>query len=239
VTLNTALAIASAMVAVAFGFSTLDRWLRRRRPHELAWSVAMGLFAFAALTLAWAETRGWSSTSFRLFFIVGAVVNVPWLGLGTVYLLAGPKIGRFTSQFLLVFTGFAIGVIVMSPMKAAVPAHQFPTGKELFGVLPRLLAALGSAIPALVIFLGAAFSAWRVARGGIPTLTSAASRVVTSARQLALGNVLIAAGAAVLSASGAFSGRVGADRSFVITLFAGIVVLFAGFLVASNATRKR
>jgi hypothetical protein len=61
---------------------------------------------------------------------------------------------------------------------------------------------------------------------------------VKSARKLAGGNILIAAGAAILSASGTFSGRLGADRSFAITLLVGIVVLFAGFLVASNATHS-
>ncbi|MFM9084255.1 MAG: hypothetical protein ACKOQ7_10330, partial [Actinomycetota bacterium] len=88
-TLNTALAAASAIVAVAFGLSTLDRWLRRRRAHELAWTIAMALFAVAALSLWWAEARGWSAASFRVFFGVGAIINVPWLALGTVHLLAG------------------------------------------------------------------------------------------------------------------------------------------------------
>ena len=60
-----------------------------------------------------------------------------------------------------------------------------------------------------------------------------------SARRLAAGNVLIAAGAAVLSASGTFAGRLGADTSFAVTLSVGISVLFAGFLVASNATSPR
>ena len=48
-----------------------------------------------------------------------------------------------------------------------------------------------------------------------------------------LGNVLIAAGTLVLSASGSLAGRLGKDRSFTVTLLVGIVVLFAGFLVAS------
>jgi hypothetical protein len=83
VTLNTALAAASFIIAVAFGLSTFDRWLRRHRPHELAWTIALGLFAIASLALWWAEARGWSSASFRVFFLFGAVINVPWLALGT------------------------------------------------------------------------------------------------------------------------------------------------------------
>jgi uncharacterized membrane protein YjjB (DUF3815 family) len=57
---------------------------------------------------------------------------------------------------------------------------------------------------------------------------------------LALGNVLIAVGAIVLSASGTLAGRLGKDTAFAVTLVAGIIVLFSGFIVASNAvTPKR
>ncbi|MFM8601903.1 MAG: hypothetical protein ACKODP_07500 [Actinomycetota bacterium] len=238
-TLNTALAAVSGLVSLAFGLATLDRWTRRRRPHELAWTVAMALFFVAAMSLWWAEARGWSAPSFRMFFAFGAVINVPWLALGTVYLLAGKKAGDMTMRVLLVFSGFALGAVVMAPVSGVIEPGVLPTGKEHFGVLPRVLAAVGSAVPAVVIFAGAAWSAWRVLRGSNPALTSAAVRNVTSARRLAAGNVLIAAGAAVLSASGTFAGRLGADTSFAVTLSTGISVLFAGFLVASNATTPR
>lgn len=236
VTLNTALAAGSGLVSLAFGLSTLDRWLRRRRPHELAWTVAMTLFCIAAMSLWWAEARGWSEASFRMFFAFGAVVNVPWLGLGTVYLLAGRRTGDIVMRLLLVFSGFAVGAVMTSPIKGVIAPSGLPTGKDHFGALPRVLAAVGSSVPALVIFGGAAWSAWRVMRGAVPAVTASAVRNVSAPRRLAAGNVLIAAGAAVLSASGTFSARLGADRSFAVTLALGIVVLFLGFLVASGAT---
>ena len=139
VTFNTALAASSAIVAVAFCLSTWDRWLRRRRPHELAWTIAMVLFAVASLSLWWAEARGWSSASFRMFFAFGAIINVPWLGLGTVYLLAGEKIGNITMRTLLVFTGFSLGVIATSPIHGTIDPTTLPKGSEHFDALPRIL----------------------------------------------------------------------------------------------------
>lgn len=236
-TLNTALAGASALIALAFALSTWDRWLRRRRPHELAWTVAMALFTVAALALWWAEARGWSEASFRVFFAFGAVINVPWLGLGTVYLLAGQRIGAVVTRWLIGFSGFALGVVWVAPLSQAVDPNTFPTAKELFGPLPRILAAVGSGVPALVIFAGALWSAWRVLRGRVPAVTTSATRNVQSARWLAVGNVFIALGTVILSMSGTFSGRLGKDTAFAVTLLAGVVVLFAGFLVASNATK--
>ncbi len=198
----------------------------------------MALFAIAALSLWWAEARGWSQDSFRMFFLFGAIVNVPWLGLGTVYLLAGPKVGRGVMYSLLVFSGFSAGVIINAPMRGAIDPRELPKGSDVFDALPRILAAVGSSIPAMVIFFGALWSAYRVLRGAPPALTASATRNVRSAKLLAVGNILIAAGAAILSASGTFSGRLGADLAFAITLTAGISVLFIGFLVASNATQS-
>ncbi len=236
-TLNTALAGASALVALAFALSTWDRWLRRRRPHELAWTIAMLLFVVASVALWWAEARGWSEPSFRIFFAFGAIINVPWLGLGTVFLLAGQRIGQIVTRWLIGFSGFALGVVWVAPMSQTVDPNTFPTAKELFGPLPRVLAAVGSSVPAIVIFAGAIWSAYRVMRGRIPAVTSAATRNVQSARLLALGNVMIALGTVILSMSGTFSGRLGKDTAFAVTLLAGVIVLFAGFLVASNATK--
>jgi hypothetical protein len=43
--LTLALASGATAVSLAFAAATFERWLRRRRRHELAWSVALALFA--------------------------------------------------------------------------------------------------------------------------------------------------------------------------------------------------
>ena len=235
----TALAASACLVASAFCLLTFDRWLRRRTPHDLAWSVAMALFVLGAAALWWAESRGWSSVSFRVFFLAGAVLNVAWLALGTVYLLFGRRIGDPVRAALVALSGYATGVVSMAPLKAPIEADSFPTAKEVFGVAPRVLAAVGSGVPAVVIIAGALWSALRVLRGRVPAATGSARRAATSPRMLALGNVLIALGAIVLSASGTLAGRLGKDTAFAVTLVVGVVILFAGFVVASNAVGSR
>ena len=84
-----ALAAAATLVAFAFALSTLERWLDRRKPHEAAWTVALFLFAGASAALWGGAAFGWNGLWFRLFFLLGAVINVPYLALGTVYLLFG------------------------------------------------------------------------------------------------------------------------------------------------------
>ena len=234
--MNAALAAAASLVAVAFALSTLDRWLRRRRPHELAWAVSLAMFAVGSLSLWWAEADGWSLGAFRLFYLAGAVLNVPWLALGTVYLLAGQRTGDRVRAWLLVLSGLSAGIVLFAPTRAPVTGGELPTGKDVFGVAPRVLAAVGSGVAALVIIVGALWSAWRVWRGRVPSLGTA--RTVGAPTRLAVGNVLIAVGTLILSASGTLAGRLGKDRAFAITLLVGIVVLFAGFLVASTGPRR-
>lgn len=236
--LDQALAAGATAVALAFALATWDRWLRRRRPHELVWTVSLVLFCVGAGALWWGTARGWSPASFRIFYLAGAILNVPWLGAGTVYLLAGPTWGNRVRAWLLVLSGLATGVMLSAPLRAPIGGTDLPEGKVVFGVWPRVLAAVGSAVPATVIFVGALWSAWRVWRGKTPALGSA-SRQVQLPKRLALGNVVIAVGTLILSASGTFAGRLGKDRAFAVTLLVGIAVLFAGFLVASTAGATR
>lgn len=235
--MNAALAAAATLIATAFTLSTFDRWLRRRRPHELAWTVSLALFTVGSAALWWAESVGWNLANYRLFFLAGAVLNVPWLALGTVYLLTGQRAGDRSRAWLIGLSGLATGVLLVAPTNAAVNAREMPTGKDVFGIWPRVLAAVGSGVAALVIIVGAAWSAWRVWRGRQPTLGDTA-RQVAAPRRLVTGNVLIAVGTLILSASGSLAGRLGKDRAFAVTLAVGIAVLFAGFLVASAPARR-
>ncbi len=232
-TLDTALAAGATLVASAFALSTFDRWSRRRRPHEAAWTISLVLFAIGSAALWWAEARGWSRASFRVFYLAGAILNVPWLALGTVYLLAGRRIGDRVRNWMIGLSGAAVGVTLVAPMSwSDVEDGAMPKGSELFDAAPRAFAAIGSGVAALVIIAGALWSIGRSLRGRMPAL-GGASRQVTDIRRHTVANVLIAVGTLVLSASGSFAGRLGEDRAFSVTLVIGVVILFSGFLVAS------
>src|ERR1700730_15794036 len=106
---ETAVATAAALVALAFASSTFERWQARRRRHEAAWSVALLLFAVAAGAPPPRAQGGWSGAVFRVFYLCGAIVNVPVLALGTVYLLAGSRVGDRVALAVGGFSAFAAG----------------------------------------------------------------------------------------------------------------------------------
>lgn len=216
-TTQTALAVAAALVALAFSMCTFERWLARRRPHELAWAVALAMFASGAAALWLGAANGWNGPTFRAFWIFGAVANVPVLALGTVYLLWGPRVGHRCALAVTVAVAFAAGVLVVAPFVGPIPLRRLPRGSEVFGPLPRVLAAVASGGGALVILGGALWSMWSQRRS-----------------RLTVANALIAVGTLVLSASGLLNSVVGEMEAFSITLTVGITILFAGFLTATT-----
>jgi hypothetical protein len=218
------LAFFATAVATVFAQATGVRWARSRAPHQGAWAFALALFALASAALATGAGTQWDDGTFRAFYLLGAILNVPWLALGTVYLLGGRAAGDRVRAALLVFTGLAVGAMLASPIRGEIdPAGGIPVGKDHLDALPRILAAVGSGGGAVVVFAGALWSAVRFAR-----------RRAEGSGALAAGNGCIALGTLVLSSGGVLQGAVGHDESFTITLAAGIAVIYAGFVVASG-----
>ncbi|MDP9387129.1 MAG: hypothetical protein M3Q48_04190 [Actinomycetota bacterium] len=216
--MHTALAAAATLVALAFAMSTFERWLARRRPHELAWTVALAMFCLASAALAAGAALGWDAATFRVFYLFGAVANVPVLALGTAYLLSPRRRADAWAAAVALYVAFAAGVVAVAPFTAPLPRSELARGSEVFGALPRILAAVGSGAGAVVIMGGALWSAAR----------RRTARAVVS-------NALIALGVFVTGASGLLNSVLDEMTGFAVTLVAGIVLLFAGYLVATAA----
>jgi hypothetical protein len=216
------LAFLATAVATLFAQATLVRFTRDRRPQDRAWTIALAMFALASAALATGVSTGWDNGTFRVFYLLGAILSVPWLALGTVHLLFRPAIGRRSERILVFASGLATGVLLACPMEP-VSGTAIPVGKDVFGVFPRVLAAVGSGVAATVIIVGALVSAVRFARG----------RDTPGNGRRAVANVLIALGTLVLSSGGLIQGIAGKDETFVLTLAVGISVIYAGFLCAA------
>lgn len=235
-TLISALGALAACVSIAFALCTADRWVSRRRPHELAWTESLVMFALASGAYWWAGAVGWNEWNFKAFYLFGAILNVPFLALGTVYLLGGEARGRAVRRVLLALSWFCAGVVLATPLRAPIPTEGMPEGKEIFGVGPRIMAAVGSGVGATVLIVGAAWSAFRLLRSQRRPAAGAAPAI--SPRRLAATNVLIALGSIILSLGGTFFTGNEVEVGFGIMLVAGIVVLFGGFLVSTPSPSR-
>lgn len=222
------LAFLATAVAFLFAESTLARATQRRRRELWDWTVALALFGLAGAALALGTSNGWDRGTYRVFFLLGAVLDVPWLALGTVDLLLGPAVGRRVQWFVVFFSGIAAGVLLSAPMRTP-SGTAIPVASHVFGTFPRALAGIGSGVGATVILVGAVVSAVRYAR----------DRARPGSARRAGANALIAAGTLSLSSGGLLQGFVGHDEAFAVTLAVGISVIFLGFRVAEGRRPAR
>ena len=219
------LAFLATAVATLFAQATLVRATRDRRPQDRAWTVALTFVALASAALATGASTGWDNGTFRVFYLLGAVLSVPWLALGTIYLLAPPTMARRVERVLIFGSGVATGVLLAAPMRT-VRGTRIPVGKDVFDAFPRVLAAVGNGLGATVIIAGALISAWHYGR----------NRATPGNARRAGANVLIASGTVVLSSGGLIQGIAGKDGAFVISLALGLSVIYAGFRIAASTT---
>ncbi len=120
----------TAAVAVAvsglFAVTLLRRWWSRGRTNRalLIWGVALVMFCTASAGLFTGVVGGWTSTEFRVFYLFGAVLNVPWLALGSIAVNArSAAVSRWTGAILL-----AVGLIVArQALVADVPELWWPS----------------------------------------------------------------------------------------------------------------
>src|SRR5690606_12869692 len=84
---------------------------------------ALVLFALASGSLLAGVLGGWSATEFRSFYLFGAVLNVPWLAIGSLAVNARtPAVSRWTGGVLLIVAV----LVVRTALGAAEPALWWP-----------------------------------------------------------------------------------------------------------------
>jgi hypothetical protein len=218
----------AAALAAAFGVVVAGRWWGSRRPAFAAWAAGLFVFAAAALTQALGEGQGFSVPLFRAFYLLGGVLGVIYLALGTVYLLAPARIARTCALVLVVLT------VVLAVDAALVPvdAARLHTTAGVLGEAitghgnPLYIAAVVFNIAgSLVLIGGSAWSAWHFGR-----TRAGLDRVVC--------NVLLTAGALVIASGFSAAKSVGGSIATLGVYEAvGIAVMFAGFLALGRVGR--
>ncbi|HEY7660534.1 MAG TPA: hypothetical protein VIC58_08040 [Actinomycetota bacterium] len=216
--------LAAAGVAFVFALALFRRFRHARRSYLALWAVALLMYAGASTAVALGSASGWTAAEFRVYWALGAVLNVPFLAQGELDLLIARRSIRWALYVLLTFlTAYTIAVVRTADVDAAALTQSLPSGKEVFGDgtaahrLPQLIA-----IPAYVVLIaGALWSAWRMR--GRPDL-----------RDRFWGTLLIALGATVIAGFGSAFAALGYLLPFSLSLLAGIAVMFGGFIRASR-----
>lgn len=213
--------MAAAVVSAIFATLVAQQWLARQRPHQLAWSMALLMFAIASFSAGIGVLDSWSPTLFRIYYLFGAILNVPVLGLGSLYLLGPRKLGNAAAVVVIIASIFAAGAVFTSTLAegALVLAEPgIPSGGEVMPEGVRTLSRYYSFAGFAVVAGGALWSAWKMARRG-----------GEDQRRIAMSNILIAAGT-VVAAVASILARFGRASVLGIGLLIAVSLMFAGFL---------
>jgi hydrogenase/urease accessory protein HupE len=214
----------AAAASAAFAAAVLGQYAGRRRPYQLAWGVALSMFAVASLALAAGVSAGWTPLSFKIYYLFGAVLNVPWLALGTVELLATRAPGRVYAVGLAVFTVLSVVLVALARVDAGdLAGRLLPEGKEFLPAAVRVLAVLGNTVGTVIVVGGA------VASG-------LAMRSRRDLRPRFQGTLLIAIGVLLAAGGGVFAFLASSDK-LALGLALGATVMYLGFRRASAPAR--
>jgi hypothetical protein len=195
------LAFGAALLSLRLAGAVAGRWRATRRPELAAWSAALLAYAAASAALTWGAAAGWDARAFRVYYLFGALLTAPLLGLGSLLLYGWKRIIGLT----LIYIGLAVGIAI------SVPLHG----------------AFGESIPAAqdhLEFFPARFVA--IVANTLGTLAVVAVAIVTIRRR-PFGNGLILAGVGVGALGTALSGLGAAKTAFFVAISA--LLLYGGF----------
>lgn len=232
---DTALALLAALAATGFTLDLVFDLRRAIRPHVAAYAAGIGMFAIATWALWVGLTFGWDAGCpatdpgcgpvYRVFFLFGAVLNIPTLATGSMFLVAGRRAGHAMTIFLGALSAISITLVTTTPFAnplpvGEVPSEIFPPISEGFG--PRLLAAIGSGLGTVLLIALALVSVFRFWRTN---------------RRLVWANALIVAGTFAAAAGGTQLGFLNANQTFELSLLLASSLIWAGYRTARGSRR--
>ncbi len=224
-------------VAVVF---LIDQQLLKPKPYKVVWAIGLFVYGAGAAAQFFATAGHWTQTDYRFWYLGGAILAAPYLGMGTYYLLGPRKWADRLMVFLGIFTAYAVVRMLSTPLApqplngkpawslgglsldqwfqhasnvdVVAGTHPLAPGDIIFVII--VLNTLGAA--ALVV--GAAWSAWKFYKTHQnPT------------RLLSM--ILLVIGGFAPAMAGTLT-KTGNAHPFFILTFVGSVFLLAGYLVS-------
>jgi hypothetical protein len=183
----------------------------------------MTMFAIATWALFIGVTFAWTGPIYRTFFLFGAVLNIPFLALGSMFLVVGKRSGHAMTVALGAFTAFATTLTLTVPFQQPLPVDGIPHARDMFesGFGPRLFALIGGAVGVTILSVLALVSLVRFWKRD---------------RSIVWGNALILAGT-LAAAWGGTRLALGDESGFALSLLIAVTLIWAGYRVAAGRRR--
>jgi hypothetical protein len=165
-------------VLLSFGAALLAlrlAGLLARRGHY-AWAGGLLSFAAAAAAMAWGSAHDWDARAFRVYYLAGALLSAPLLGVGSLTLWGR----RWAAPVGLVYVGLAVGVAVAMPVHGTFAGTAVPHAQSHVDWLPRVVAIAASSLGTLAVVVVAAVTLRRRPIGNVLLLGAVAAAATAS-----------------------------------------------------------
>jgi hypothetical protein len=217
----------STLVTFAFATAVFIRYIKRRGPHLLMWTIGLlfyGIGTLAEVLLAFS----FSGIVLKLWYLSGAMLTAAWLGQGSVHLLIRKRGLAWTLTGILAALSLLAASLVLSasltPAASSYDVTQAISSqyKDILtrGSLTILLTILLNIYGTLTLVGGAIYSAIIFFRKHVLV-----NRMI--------GNVLIAIGAMAPAMAGSFV-KIGLVDGLYLSELVGVVLMYIGFIQATT-----
>lgn len=127
-------------ISIIFAGLVFRQYFQKRRPYQLAWSIALLMFGMASLAETIAVVGDWNELLVKVWYLFGGMLVVGYLGIGGLY-VADKKTadGLLITGVILTMCGPILPMIIFS--KTAAPAEKIQTGL-IFGIIAAVLIGL-------------------------------------------------------------------------------------------------
>jgi len=221
----------STLVTFAFAAAVFARFLKRRGPHLLIWTIGLLFYGIGTLSEVILGFT-FSSLVLKLWYLNGAMLTAAWLGQGTIHLLVRKRGVAWTLTGVLTAVSLlAATLILLAPLTPAAASYNVTMAissqyKDILtrGGLTIALTILLNIYGTLTLVGGAIYSAfifWR-------------KRVLLNRM---IGNVLIAIGAIAPAMAGSFV-KMGLVDALYLSELIGVVLMYIGFIQATTVPAR-
>ncbi len=219
--------IVTAAVLFALTWSMAAQYITRGRPHQLAWAVALASGLAGTLAFLGTTISGGNPWLFRAYYLGGAVLTAPLLGVGSTLLLS--RRGWFAAMLavaLLAGVAGAVGLAAMPLSGAQLAGMGIEPGTTVVRSAAVIVPVIvGNSLGTVAVVGVALWSLWASVRGHRPWGVTA-------------GNALIVVATLVIAAAGSLA-RLGAGAGFWGATAVGFCVLYAGVAVMALRAAPR
>jgi len=218
----------STLVTFAFATAVFIRYLRRRGPHLLMWTIGLlfyGLGTLAEVLLAFS----FNGLVLKLWYLSGAMLTAAWLGQGSIHLLIRRRAVAWTlTGILAAISLLAAGLVLSAPLTSA--ASSYNVAQAISSQYKDILTRGGTTI-AMTIVLNI-YGTLALVGGAIYSAVIFFRKHVLANRMI--GNILIAIGALAPAMAGSFV-KLGLVDGLYLSELIGVVLMYIGFIQATTS----